>query len=163
MSVFIPGFSGYQPPLAWKRWGLSGLLMLGWLGTLPAQSPQVAIETTVQALFDGMRSRDTAAVRALFHPQAQLFTSHRVGEEPVVEAGSLDAFLRALGQPAPDAWDERISNLRIHEDATLAQAWMDYAFYLGDQLHHRGVNAMTLVLTPEGWRILHITDTRYQP
>lgn len=144
------------------------LLLLG--GVLSITTPIHAqpsvtteVEAVVQALFEGMRTRDTASVRALFHPDARMYTSHRVGEEPVLEAGSLDQFLQALGKPSDLQWDERIEGLQIHEDGTLAQAWMQYVFYLGETPHHAGVNAMTLVRSPKGWQILHLTDTRRKP
>ena len=57
-------------------------------------------------------------------------------------------------------WDERIGDIDVRIDGGLATAWMPYAFYLGDRFSHCGVNAFHLTLTSEGWKILHITDTR---
>lgn len=121
---------------------------------------EVQVREVVQRLFDGMRQGDSAVVRSTFHPEARLMsTSIREGE-PRLQAGSIDEFIRAVGSPHDEPWDERIEDLQIRVDDPLASAWMEYRFYLGERLSHCGVNAMQLVRGAGGWRILHVVDTR---
>lgn len=160
----------------------AGLLLLFLVGctTGPAVAPVVApvptapvaapasaapreaaeVRATIDRLFDGMRRGDSTAVRAAFHPEARLMTIGVREGRPVLGGGSVDAFVRAVGTPHDDTWDERISNVEIRVDGNLATAWMDYSFYAGERFSHCGVNAFQLFRGPEGWKVFHIADTR---
>jgi hypothetical protein len=113
-----------------------------------------------ERLFDAMRARDTAAARALFEPGARLQSVATRQGVLTVSEDSLNMFLRAIGTPNPQMFDERIANERVLIDGPYALAWMDYTFYLGDQKSHCGVDAFQLVRRPTGWRIFALTDTR---
>jgi hypothetical protein len=113
-----------------------------------------------ERLFDAMRARDTAAARALFEPGARLQSVAARQGVLTVSEDSLGMFLRAIGAPHPQMFDERIANERVLIDGAYAVAWMDYTFYLGDQKSHCGVDAFQLVRRPTGWRIFGLTDTR---
>jgi hypothetical protein len=114
----------------------------------------------VERLFDAMRARDTAAARALFEPGARLQSVATRQGALTVSEDSLAMFLRAIGTPHPQIFDERIANERVLIDGPYAVAWVDYTFYLGDQKSHCGVDAFQMVRRPAGWRIFGLTDTR---
>ena len=124
--------------------------------TTDGQGPRAVLNT----LFDGMRAGDSAAVRAVFHPEARLHTALGPADTAAVRATSVDAFVEAVGQPRERSWDERIWDVEIRTDGPLAHAWVPYAFYVGEDLSHCGVNAVQFVQTSDGWRILQLTDTR---
>jgi hypothetical protein len=138
----------------------------------PAATSNATVQTTAlgprereviavaQRLFDAMRARDTAAARALFEPGARLQSVAARQGVLTVSEDSLGMFLRAIGTPNPQMFDERIANERVLIDGPYAVAWMDYTFYLGDQKSHCGVDAFQLVRRPTGWRIFGLTDTR---
>jgi hypothetical protein len=123
----------------------------------PAEREVIGV---VQRLFDGMRARDTAAMRALFEPGARLQSVATRQGVLTVSEDSLGMFLRAIGTPHPQVFDERIANERVLVDGPYAVAWVDYTFYLGDQKSHCGIDAFQLVRRPTGWRIFGLTDTR---
>lgn len=122
---------------------------------------EAAIEEAVNDLFDAMRAADSAGVRAAFHPDATLqsVTREDDGEGYMLGATPVEAFVQGVGGDHP-VYDEQISDLQIQVDEGLATAWMNYSFYMGDEFSHCGVNAFQYVLTDEGWKILHVTDTR---
>jgi hypothetical protein len=135
--------------------------------TTSAASPTVALGArereviaVAERLFDAMRARDTAAARALFEPGARLQSIATRQGVLTVSEDSLGMFLRAIGTPHPQRFDERIANERVLIDGPYAVAWVDYTFYLGDQKSHCGVDAFQLVRRPTGWRIFGLTDTR---
>ena len=129
--------------------------------TTQAATPEQEVKAVVERLFNGMRAGDSAAVHAVFHPQARLQTTALRQGEPVLRTDSIEAFLRAVGTPHTEVWDERVSNLEIRTDGELATAWMDYAFYLDDRFSHCGVNALQFFRTKDrGWQIIQIIDTR---
>lgn len=114
----------------------------------------------VVRLFDAMRARDTAAARVLFEPGARLQSVAMRQGVLTVSEDSLGMFLRAIGAPHPQIFDERIANERVLIDGPYAVAWVDYTFYLGDQKSHCGIDAFQMVQRPSGWRIFGLTDTR---
>jgi hypothetical protein len=140
------------------------LVLAGCAITPPARtspgSGAAEVVAVVTALFDAMREADGDAAARLFHPQARLESVGRRDGEVVLRSDPADDFVRAIGTPRDEVWDERIWNVEVRIDDALATAWMDYAFFRGDEYSHCGVNAFTLVRVREGWRITHIVDTR---
>lgn len=128
----------------------------------PEQADVQAVRVTIDALFDGMRAGDSAAVRGLFAPGARVRALDADAEAPVVETRTADAFAAAVGQPRDAAWDERVWDVRIRVDGPVASAWMPYVFYVGDERSHCGTNALHLVRRGDAWRIQHIAYTRRQ-
>jgi len=119
-----------------------------------------AVLAVVKALFDGMRKGDSAAVRAVFHADAQLTTAIVRNGAPSVEVDSLVPFLRAIGTPHDVVWDERTHDEEVRIDGTLAQVWAPYEFHAGPTFSHCGVDAFMMAKTTAGWRIIALSDTR---
>lgn len=131
----------------------------------PAQQPQQPdpeIRRTVDRLFDAMRSRDTAALRAVFDTNARLMTAATSREgKPVVQISSIDRFVQAIGSsPAGTKLDERIFDVEVRQSDNLATVWTRYEFYLGEQFSHCGYDAFHLAKSEAGWRIIALADTR---
>lgn len=124
-------------------------------------SDSALVRITIDRLFEGMKSGDSTLVGSVFAEDACMITTYfsREGEMKSSE-GSLQDFKKAVGTPHEEIWDERISNVVIQTDDLLAQVWMDYSFYLDDKLLHCGVNAMQLIKSKDGWKIVHLIDTR---
>lgn len=140
------------------------LLLAAALLPVPARA-QAAAEDSVRAvvvrLFDAMRSRDSAAVRAVFAPGARLQTAAvRQDGTPVLREDSVGAFVRAVGAPSEQVWDERIDAWQVRIDGPLAVVTTDYSFYLGPQFSHCGIDAFQLFRGTDGWKIFQLTDTR---
>ena len=127
-----------------------------------AQSDEEAVRAAVDRLFDGMRAGDSTAVRSAFHSSARLATV--VDEGGNVElriAESLDGFVRAVGTPHEEVWDERLHGVEVRVDGRLASVWTQYDFYLGDRLSHCGVDVFHLFQDGDGaWKIFDLADTR---
>lgn len=77
-----------------------------------------------------------------------------------VRSGDPAGFLKFVGSPHKEIYDERITFDRIQVDGDLANVWTSYKFYIGDKFSHCGVNSMTLVKEEGAWKLLHIIDTR---
>lgn len=132
-------------------------LMIPTVGAMPvsAQSPEDDVRAAIDQLFDGMRAGDSTLVSSVFYEGALMGRAVDQG----LQAGPPDRFLQAIGTPHDEVWDERIWDVKIHVDQRLASAWMEYAFYLGEDLHHCGVNSMQLYRTDAGWKIAYLVDT----
>ena len=130
--------------------------------SLNAQSPEEqAVIDVIENLFEGMRQGDSTMVSASFIKEANMYTvlSSQNGRTEL-RKGSLKKFLDAVGTPHQEIWDEPIWNTQVNVAGNLAQVWTDYAFYLGKEFSHCGVDAFQLVKKQEGWKIFQITDTR---
>ena len=138
------------------------------LAALAAPAPVAAqgteeavVMAVVEAMFDAMRAGDSTAFRAVLHPTATGASAFvREGVPTLTREESLDGFVQAVGTAHEEVWDERIWDAEVRVDGNLATAWMQYAFYLGDQLSHCGVDAFQLFKGEDGWKVFHIADTR---
>lgn len=113
----------------------------------------------VQALFDGMRARDTTAIKGVFTPGAQLVSIRAVPGAPArVQTQPLAAFLTSVGR-APEELIERMWSPRVEIAGDLASLWAPYDFRIGSNFSHCGHDAVHLVRSAEGWKIAAITYT----
>lgn len=119
-----------------------------------------AVKKVITQLFDGMRKGDSSMVSQAFSKSIIMQTiSNRQGDIQV-RSDEAAGFLKAVGTPHPDIWDERISFDQILIDDNLASVWTSYQFFIGDKFSHCGVNSFQLVKGKEGWKIIYLIDTR---
>ncbi len=114
----------------------------------------------VERLFDGMRAADSSMVRSALHSDARLVSVDGGEGGPGLRSEPMDGFVAAVGTPHDEVWDERIWGPEVRIDGRLATVWVSYAFYLGEELSHCGVDAFQLFNGSEGWKIFQIADTR---
>ena len=117
----------------------------------------------INVLFDGMKMGDSARVHSTFHPQAKMYTVavDSKTNQPILRNGSIPNFLKAVGTPHAEVWNELIWSPKIEIDGNLAQVWVPYAFYTGKTFSHCGIDAFQLFKDSSGsWKIFHLADTR---
>jgi hypothetical protein len=142
------------------------LLFFGLLGTsLCAQAQAASAETqaikqTVTQFFDGMRRGDSIMVRRTLAPGAVLHAISQKEGRTALQIESTNDFLKAVGTPHSEVWDERVQFERVLIDANLASVWAPYEFYRGSKFSHCGYDSFQLVKLADGWKIAHIIDTR---
>lgn len=134
-------------------------------GQLVAQNPvsDKSIREPIDRLFLGMARGDSAMVRSSFATQVTMATisKGKAGQPVIRYENGINDFLKAVGTPHSETWNEPIWDLKINIDGDFAQAWASYAFYRGKQFSHCGVDAFHLVRGTDGqWRIFHLADTR---
>ena len=146
-------------------------ILLFWLAatvTAAAQTPTAAgtdeaqVRETIARIFLGMQKGDSALVHSAFTRQVTSVTVIRdKNNNPVLKReSSLDGFLKAVGTPHAEAWNEETWDLKVQIDGDFAQAWCEYALYAGNTFIHCGVDAFQLHKTRDGWKIFHLADTR---
>ena len=125
------------------------------------QTDKDDIKKTITTMFDAMRKGDSTMLRSVF---AEGIVFQRVGTKKdgtqVLENEKPDGFIKAVGTPHKDVWDERITWGDIKIDGPLASAWTPYKFYLGTKFSHCGLDYYQLMKTKNGWKIIYIVDTR---
>lgn len=129
---------------------------------LPAQSDHDAVMSVVNRLFDGMRKGDSTMVRSVFDTKARLISSGtRQGKLFTSIEANADGFVKGVGSPHTEQWDERIRNPKVQIDGALASVWVDYGFFLGQKFSHCGIDHFLLAKNDAGeWKILELADTR---
>ncbi|HET7039228.1 MAG TPA: nuclear transport factor 2 family protein [Gemmatimonadales bacterium] len=124
------------------------------------QTADAEVVAVVRAFFDGMRSKDTAALRVLTHPSARLIGTGPTQEGQLrVDEVPMDRFLQIVAG-APGTLDEKIWDPEVRVDGDLATVWTQYAFYYDGKFSHCGVDAFQLARIAEGWKVVQIADTR---
>ncbi len=121
-----------------------------------------AIMAPITTLFTGMNLGDSAMVHRAFTDDATMASigKDKTGIVTLRRESSVAGFLKAVGSPHQEPWSEPIWDARVEVDGDLAQVWTRYAFYLGKNFKHCGVDAFQLVKQQGTWKIFHLADTR---
>ena len=119
-----------------------------------------AVLSLVDRLFAGLKVGDTAAMRAVLHPDARIIQTGTREGAPFVRVNSADGFLRSIGAAAGRALEERTYHPEVRLDDNLATVWVEYDFLVDGVVNHCGVDSYQMVRGDGGWRILQIVDTQ---
>ena len=126
----------------------------------PQADERQQVMAVVQQLFDGMRVKDTARMRATLHPDARLITTGAREGVPFASMVAPTQWFAGVASANATKLDERLRNPVVQVDQGLASVWAEYTFYVDDRMSHCGVDLFHLVKVPEGWRIIDLADTR---
>jgi hypothetical protein len=116
----------------------------------------------INLLFDAMKKGDSAAAHKVFLAGARLYTvgTAKTGK-PFLRKEEIAGFLKAIGTPHKEVWNELIWAPKIEIDGNFAQAWVSYGFYVDKTFSHCGIDAFHLFKDETGtWKIFHLADTR---
>lgn len=127
-----------------------------------SNSDERAVAEVIERLFKGMKLADSAMVHSAFASEVTMGTVYKdkAGDVKLRTESSIADFLKAVGTPHKEVWNEEIWNLQIRLDGDFAQGWCDYAFYVDKNFSHCGIDAFEMYRTKEGWKIFHLADTR---
>jgi uncharacterized protein YecT (DUF1311 family) len=114
-----------------------------------------AVTEAANRLFAAMEERDTAALRTLMHPRAQIVSVASTG----VSVRSADEWIGGLGRTS-DALIERMWDAEVEIDGDLAPLWAPYDFHLGERFSHCGMDAFQFVREGGAWKMISVTFTR---
>jgi hypothetical protein len=129
-------------------------------GAAPAQeSPEADIRETIDRVFTGMHTADSAMVRSAHAPGARFVLLAGEGAAREIRVMEIDGWLGAIARSG-GSWEERIFDVEIRVDDFLASVWATYTFYVNGEAHHCGTNSIELLRTPAGWKITQISDTQ---
>lgn len=128
-------------------------------------SSEHEVMDVIETMFDGMRTGDADMVASTMADGATLTSSGTRNGQPFTQTTPAEQFIGAIRQSAGtenwQPWDERIWNVQIDVRDNLASAWMDYAFFHGENFSHCGVNTFQLARQSDGtWKTIAIADTR---
>jgi hypothetical protein len=133
------------------------LLLFGFSG----QAQKAEVQQTIQTFFEGFHAKDTLKMKSTCSDKLVLQSiSESTKGNKFSEESPKEFYVSMATIPADMQFEERILSYNIQIDGTMAHAWTPYEFYINGKLSHKGVNAFTLFKTAEGWKIVHLIDTR---
>ena len=115
-----------------------------------------AVLDVVNRMFEGMAARDTAAMSALFAPDARFAGVGRNG----ISYTTAQEFMAAVAGATGPAWIERTYDHEIRIDGPLASVWTYYTLHLDDEFSHCGYDAFQMLKIGDEWKIVHLADSR---
>jgi hypothetical protein len=119
------------------------------------------IKKAINTMFDAMRKGDSTLLKSVFADGLAFQGVHTKADgSNILENEKPDGFIKAVGTPHKEVWDERITYGDIKVDGPLASVWTPYKFYRGQVFSHCGINFFQLMKTATGWKIVYIIDTR---
>lgn len=127
-----------------------------------SQDEHAEIKSVINRFFEGMKSADSAMVRKTMTDNPVLMTTFTRKGIPQLQSEELDGLLKAIATPGKpgEVYDERLLSWKILVDDRMASVWTPYAFYIGDNFSHCGVNSFHMYKSADGWKIAGIFDTR---
>lgn len=145
------------------------------VGCAPSSPPPQAVEESavetvdptveeviavVAQMFEGMRTGDAELLRSLFHPDAVMTgTGMREGSYRA-RISPPDGWIESIASHEGPVIDERFYDPVVEISGPLASVWTEYDLYVGEEFRHCGVDAFHLARTDDGWKIVHLADTR---
>ena len=118
------------------------------------------VVAAAQRLFDGMRTRDTAALRELLAPDLVIVASREAADGvPAVRRQGVADFLRAVAASGPGELRERIWSPEVRVDGAVATLWAPYDFHRGERFSHCGHDAFHFARVSGRWVVTGLTYT----
>ena len=116
----------------------------------------------VDTFFEGFHDGDTTKMRSVMVPSAVMQTASATVEgKNMVSEGSVEKLLDAIANRPPEQiWEEKILDYKVQIDGNLAHVWTPYEFWFNGNFSHCGANAFTMAKTDQGWKIIHLIDSR---
>ncbi|NNT72279.1 nuclear transport factor 2 family protein [Flavobacterium sp. IMCC34852] len=133
------------------------LMLFGFSG----QAQNIEVQKTIETFFEGFHAKDTVKIKSICSEKLIL---QSISESPkgnkFSEESPKEFYVSMATIPAEVKFEEKILSYNIQVDGTMAHAWTPYEFYINGKLSHKGVNAFTLFKEANGWKIVHLIDTR---
>ncbi len=121
-----------------------------------------AAREVIDVFFDGFHKGDTLIMNSVLSPNAilQSASKNREGVD-VLENTHFGNFKKSIAsRPSDQVWKEVIIDYTVSIDGNLAHVWTPYEFYFNGTFSHCGANAFTLAKLEDGWKIVHLIDSR---
>lgn len=119
-------------------------------------------KSIIDIFFEGFHQGDTLKMKSVMAESMVMQTAFTTkdGKNQIVDEQP-ETFLMAIAdRPKTQKWEERLLDYMVQIDGNLAHVWTPYEFWFNDTFSHCGANAFTLAKTDDGWKIIHIIDSR---
>ncbi len=122
---------------------------------------RIEVKTVVDNFIQALNQQDTKTMLHLMDRNIGFMTVFFDGNNSILAAESVEMFIDNIESAEPGMIEEELLNYKITTSEALATVWSEYNFFVNGKLTHCGENAFQLYKSPKGWKIIQITDTRY--
>ena len=120
---------------------------------------QALVMITLSQAARAISARDPKLLRPLLRPHGTFTVmEEKTDGTRTLTSGDWDAYLQNI-KPGPERFEERMHDVEIQIDGTVADVWAPYNFFLDGKLEHCGINHFQLVFEG-GWKIQNVTWTQ---
>ncbi len=116
----------------------------------------------INTFFEGFHKGDTILMKSTMIeklPTQTVFTD-KEGNSRIIDGDAAQFLIAIAARPEDQKWEEKLLDYKVQIDGNLAHVWTPYEFWLNGNFSHCGANAFTLAKTNEGWKIVHLIDSR---
>lgn len=128
----------------------------------PSEAERAEVVATLQRLFDALESGDEELLRHVMDPSVVMHFSETRATGTTGGSSTVDGLAERIASSEVPLV-ERMWDPIVLMNWPMATIWAPYDFYAGAELSHCGVDAATLMRTPDGWKIVALSWTRMQP
>jgi len=123
---------------------------------------KVAVKSSIETFFEGFHQQDSLKMKAMVYENIELFSVKKVDNLYSLDKSDFSSFLKSIVSiPKNIKFEEVLSNYNIQVNGGLAQVWVNYTFYINEQVSHCGINSFQLYKDVDGiWKIIFLGDTR---
>ena len=126
-----------------------------------ANAQKEEVQKTIETFFEGFHAKDTVKMKSVCSEKLILQSiSENIKGNKLTDEKAKEFYSSIASIPSDFKFNEKILSYSIQVDGTMAHAWTPYEFYINDKISHSGVNAFTLFKEQNGWKIIHVIDTR---
>lgn len=139
---------------------LSLVMLLIFFGSsqyIHAQDDKEEVIQIAHDFFHALEKGDTIAYRALFQPDAMIFTVREKAGQTITNSRSPVSDKFQPGTVIKERMKDTGVEVQVH--GNLATVWAPYDLWINDVFSHCGVDVFTLVKTNLGWRIATLSYT----
>ena len=128
----------------------------------PTEAQRADILQAVQTVFDALGGRPEL-LEGVMSPQVVMHSIEVRADGTVLQASSSLDELEARIASGTAVMTERMWDPEVRVSGAVATVWTPYDFYVGDTFSHCGIDAVTLMRSEVGWRIVSLDWIRQQP
>ncbi len=123
---------------------------------------ETAAREVVDIFFDGFHKGDTLIMNSVLAPNVTLQSASKNREGvDTLEVSDFGKFKKSIAtRPDDQLWKEVLLDYTVSIDGNLAHVWTPYEFYFNGKFSHCGANAFTIAKLEDGWKIVHLIDSR---
>jgi len=126
-----------------------------------AQTDHAEVLATIDTFFEGFNSADADKMLSVLDPGARVvITMDDQDGAPVMRPIPINAFIEMIAQPREETFRETYWSPEVRVEENLAAVWLEYNFWVGDEIDHCGNDHLQLFRSSEGWKIIAIADTQ---
>jgi hypothetical protein len=143
---------------------LFSLLILSFTITVTAQDSftEGDAKGIIDTFFEGFHKGDTLLMKSVLAENVMLqsASANKDGKN-ILSESPMSGFLKSIGsRPLDQVWVEKLLGYNVQIDGNLAHVWTPYEFWFNGTFSHCGANAFTLAKFDDGWKIIHLIDSR---